>query len=116
MAIQELTSQQDQKQIHESDSLGNYERLCNLVHVDPVEEKIQLDTFRHVNKMAEVSLNERLTAALSVFLEIASADETISEKIDKTLLDHYIGKIDQIIGSQLDAVIHHVKFQEVESA
>jgi type VI secretion system protein ImpC len=116
MAIQELTSQQESKQIHETESLGNYERLCDLVHVDPVEEKIQLDNFRHVNKMAEVSLNERLTAALSVFLDIASADDSISEKIDKTLLDHYIGKIDQIIGSQLDAVLHHEKFQEVESA
>ena len=115
MAIQELTSSQETKQIHE-EPVGNYERLCDLVHVSPIKDKIQIDTYRDVNKMAEVELNERLTAALSVFLDIASADETITEKIDKTLLDQYIGKIDEIIGSQLDAVLHHPKFQEVESA
>ena len=83
MAIQELTSSQETKQIHE-EPVGNYERLCDLVHVSPIKDKIQIDTYRDVNKMAEVELNERLTAALSVFLDIASADETITEKIDKT--------------------------------
>jgi type VI secretion system protein ImpC len=116
MAIQERTSILDDQQVQQAESVGSYERLCDLVHVEPIDKKIQLDLFRHVNKMAEVSLNERLTAALSVFLELASEEETISEKIDKTLLDHYIGKIDEIIGAQLDAVLHHAKFQETESA
>jgi type VI secretion system protein ImpC len=116
MAIQELTSTSEKQQVHQTEPAGNYERLCDLVHVDPIKKQIQLDSFRHVNKMADVQLNERLTAALSVFLDLASEDESISEKIDKTLLDHYIGKIDEIIGDQLDAVLHHPKFQEVESA
>jgi type VI secretion system protein ImpC len=116
MAIQELTSTLEKQQVHQTEPTDNYERLCDLVNVQPVEEEIDLDKFRHINNMAEVSLNERLTAALSVFFNIASEEEAISEKIDKTLLDHYIGKIDDIIGAQLDAVLHHPKFQEVESA
>lgn len=116
MAIQEYTSTADKQEILESGKTGNYERLCDLVHVDPITDRIQLDTFRHVNNMADVSLNERLTAALSVFLDLASEDGSVSEKIDKSLLDHYISKIDEIIGKQLDALLHHEKFQEVESA
>lgn len=116
MAIQESSSTEHGKQIVGNESVGNYEKLCDLVHVNPITDQIDIDSFRHANEMADVSLNRRLTAALSVFLDLASGDAMLSEKIDKTLLDLYIGKIDQIIGLQLDAVLHHPRFQEVESA
>ena len=115
MAIPEMTSTTGKQEVHETEPVSNYQRLCDLVHVEPIKDKIHLDSFRHVHTMAEVKLNQRLTAALSVFLDLASKDK-ISEKIDKTLLDHYIANIDKIIGAQLDTILHHPKFQEVESA
>src|SRR5690606_28177579 len=38
------------------------------------------------------------------------------EKLDKYVIDGLIAGIDQKISQQLDAVLHHPKFQELESA
>ncbi len=37
------------------------------------------------------------------------------EKLDKTLIDHHIAELDFQISRQLDAVMHHQEFQQVES-
>nr|EKP8926045.1 type VI secretion system contractile sheath large subunit [Cronobacter sakazakii] len=37
------------------------------------------------------------------------------EKLDKTLLDHHIAELDRQISRQLDTVMHHPEFQQVES-
>lgn len=116
MAIQEYTSA-EAKKVVEAEPIGSYDRLCQLVNVKPVDTQVDLKSFRHANEMADVDLNQRLTAALRVFLDIAAKDKSfLDKKIDKTLLDHYIGKIDDVIGRQLDAVLHHPKYQEIESA
>ncbi len=36
-------------------------------------------------------------------------------KLDKTLIDHHIAELDFQISRQLDAVMHHQEFQQVES-
>jgi len=92
-----------------------YERLCALVDIEPVREGIRLDTFKDARSMADMPLDRRLTAALQVFLDLASRGDAV-QRIDKTLLDEYIARLDGAISRQLDAVLHHPKFQEVESA
>ncbi|MDX1805049.1 MAG: type VI secretion system contractile sheath large subunit [Alcanivorax sp.] len=94
---------------------GIYERLCGMVDIAPVEERVELKTFHHSDNLAEVPLEKRLTAALQVFLDLASRGDRF-ERIDKTLLDQYIARIDSAISAQLDAVMHHADFQRVESA
>ncbi|MFO6063426.1 type VI secretion system contractile sheath domain-containing protein, partial [Pseudomonas aeruginosa] len=37
------------------------------------------------------------------------------EKLDKTLIDHHIAELDFQISRQLDAVMPHQEFQQVES-
>ncbi len=94
---------------------SRYERLCELVDIEPVREGIRLDTFKDARSMADMPLEKRLTAALQVFLDLASRGDQV-QRIDKTLLDQYIARLDSAISRQLDGVLHHPAFQEVESS
>ena len=58
---------------------------------------------------------ERLTAAMQVFMERIRQSGQRVEKLDKTLIDHHIAELDFQISRQLDAVMHHQEFQQVES-
>ena len=91
-------------------------RLCELVDIQPMQESITLKNFADASRMADISLQERLTAGIQVFLDLTARNNSQIEKIDKGLLDQYIAQIDQTISEQLDAVLHHPSFQSVESS
>ncbi|VAW74696.1 Uncharacterized protein ImpC, partial [hydrothermal vent metagenome] len=93
-----------------------YERLCDLVEIDPVTEHIEIEDFTTLQGMADKSSSERVTAALQVFLDLASAQTSQITKIDKALLDSFIGKIDHQISEQLDEILHHAEYQKIESS
>jgi len=114
MAVQE---QSQNAQASTTEDEGNvYERLCGLVDIEPLQGSVTYDVFSDVSALADTSLNQRLTAALQVFLEVMEENSANVQKIDKALLDNYIAKIDETISSQLDLIMHNEKFQEVESA
>lgn len=115
MAIQEHASA-EQAVVEEQQEGNVYERLCNLVDIKPVTDSVAYDAFSDVAAMADTSLNERLTAALQVFLEVMEDSSLSIDKIDKVLLDQYIAKIDETLSRQLDKIMHHEKFQKIESA
>jgi type VI secretion system protein ImpC len=94
---------------------SKYERLCELADIQPIDDEIELDTFTDSRAMADMPLDKRLTAGLQVFLDLAARGDRI-ERIDKTLLDQHIGQLDDLISEQLDEIMHHPDFQEVESA
>jgi type VI secretion system protein ImpC len=98
------------------DHENSYERLCGLVDIAPLNQTIKLNSFADASLMADISLQERLTAGIQVFLDLATRNNARIERIDKTLLDQYIAQIDQTIGKQLDVILHHPVFQELESA
>ena len=114
MAIQEHASA-EQAVVEEQQEGNVYERLCNMVNINPLTDTVKYDAFSDVKAMADTSLNERLTAALQVFLEVMEENTANVEKIDKVLLDGYIAKIDDTISRQLDKIMHHPRFQEIES-
>ncbi|BCR03019.1 hypothetical protein DESUT3_00880 [Desulfuromonas versatilis] len=93
-----------------------YERLCALVDIQPLAENVELNSFADSGRMAEISPEKRLTAGIRVFIDLATRNRSQIERIDKALLDSYIAQIDGMISAQLDAVLHHEKFQQVESA
>lgn len=93
-----------------------YERLCGIVDMAPVDDKVTIDHFKDSGNMADMASNQRITAALQVFFDIALESGQQIERIDKTLLDEYISRLDQTISAQLDEVLHHEKFQQIESA
>jgi type VI secretion system protein ImpC len=93
---------------------STYESLCDLVDIAPVEEQVAIESFRDAGSLAETNADQRLTAAINVFLEMASDSDVT--RIDKGLLDNYVAKIDSAISQQLDQVLHHEEFQKIESA
>ncbi len=92
-----------------------YERLCNLVEINPVSDPLDYAAFSDLKTMADVSADQRLTAALQVFLDVVSKNDSKFKRIDKALLDSYITRIDETLSRQLDEVLHHPSFQEIES-
>ncbi|NTS77908.1 type VI secretion system contractile sheath large subunit [Catenovulum sp. SM1970] len=112
MNMPELTNVSSKEELKVE--VSTYETLCNLVDIAPIEEQVSLDAFRDANKLAETDADQRLTAAISVFLDMAQ--DTDINRIDKTLLDSYISKIDKVISQQLDLILHHKEFQKIESA
>ena len=92
-----------------------YNRLCGLIDIQPVEKTVEIKKFQTAKGMGEAEQNERITAALQVFLQVAVESGEQIERIDKNLLDQYIAKVDETISQQLDAVLHHESFQKIES-
>lgn len=115
MAIKENLSNKNVT-LEESSEQSSYGRLCNLVDIAPLGESIALNSFSDPARMADISLDKRLTAGIQVFIDLASKNQTSIDRIDKTLLDDYIAQIDSMISAQLDEVLHHEAFQKVESA
>ncbi len=92
-----------------------YESLCGLADVKPFHAPIEIDTFTSAEVLSNADFNERLTAALQVLVELTGDSEEQVEKIDKVFLDGLISKIDDLIASQLDEILHNEAFQELES-
>ena len=76
---------------------------------------MDISSFSDSKRMAESPFDERLTAAISVFLEMAGKSGTAIDRIDRGLLDHYISQIDVTISGQLDEILHDDQFQAIES-
>ncbi|WP_416424658.1 type VI secretion system contractile sheath large subunit [Pseudomonas sp. App30] len=97
------------------ESQSVYGGLFAKINLSPVATLADLEVFQHAEGMAEASPDERVTAAVSVFLELLKQSSRKVERLDKSLLDEHIALLDQQISRQLDAVMHHPDFQRVES-
>ncbi|MBU2862306.1 type VI secretion system contractile sheath large subunit [Reinekea forsetii] len=114
MDMAEVKKAAEAETVEESSSV--YGRLCDLIEIEPVENTIEFKDFKTAKGMGEAPQNERITAALQVFLNVAIESGEKIERIDKNLLDQYIAKIDETISNQLDEVLHHDYFQKIESS
>ena len=92
-----------------------YASLFEKINLNPVAELDAIETFQNTEALSEVSADERVTAAVSVFLEVLKASSRKVERLDKHLLDEHIAALDMQISAQLDAVMHHPAFQSIES-
>ncbi|MDI2091872.1 type VI secretion system contractile sheath large subunit [Commensalibacter oyaizuii] len=93
-----------------------YETLFEKINLKPVNHLKEIDAFENTDVLADVSADERVTAAVSVFMNLLKQSSEKVDRLDKTLLDHHISAIDQQLSKQLDAIMHHPEFQKVESA
>jgi len=98
-----------------SESNGVYAALFNKINLNPIAELGDVESFQHPEALSEASVDERVTAAVSVFLKLLKQSSCKVERLDKVLLDEHIASLDRQISRQLDAVMHHPGFQEVES-
>ncbi|EOV9565593.1 type VI secretion system contractile sheath large subunit, partial [Cronobacter sakazakii] len=94
---------------------GVYASLFEKINLHPVDALDDIDAWQDSQRLADASADERVTAAVRVFLERLKQSGQQVEKLDKTLLDHHIAELDRQISRQLDTVMHHPEFQQVES-
>ncbi|XXN66223.1 type VI secretion system contractile sheath large subunit (plasmid) [Enterobacter ludwigii] len=95
---------------------GVYASLFEKINLNPVSELSDLNVWQDNQAMSDATADERVTAAMQVFLTRLKISGAKVEKLDKNLLDHHIAELDRQISRQLDAVMHHDAFQKVESA
>ena len=98
------------------DAGGVYASLFEKIDLKPVAALGDLDYVQDTAALADVTADQRVTAAVQVFLERLKQSGQTVERLDKTLLDHHIAELDHQISRQLDAVMHNEAFQQVESA
>ncbi|KGT94425.1 hypothetical protein NG99_08925, partial [Erwinia typographi] len=94
---------------------GVYASLFEKINLNPVNVLSDLNVWQDSQTMSDATADERVTAAMQVFLTRLKISGEKVEKLDKNLLDHHIAELDRQISRQLDAVMHHDEFQKVES-
>lgn len=96
----------------ENDSI--YAALCNKINLKPVAEARPLEAFRDNDALSEASADERVARGMDALLNLIAKESKPVDRLDKSLLDFYIGQLDRQIGRQLDAVMHAPEFQALE--
>lgn len=97
------------------ETAGVYNALFAKINLNPVSALGDIDVFQNNEALSETSADERVTAAVRVFLDLLKQSSQKIERLDKTLLDEHIASLDAQISRQLDAILHHPDFQRVES-
>jgi type VI secretion system protein ImpC len=97
------------------ESNGVYGALFSKINLSPVKVLGEIEVFQNTEALSDVSVDERVTAAVSVFLKLIKESSRKVRRLDRTLLDEHIASLDAQISRQLDAVMHHPDFQRVES-
>ncbi|GDX04443.1 type VI secretion system contractile sheath large subunit [Buttiauxella selenatireducens] len=95
---------------------GVYASLFSKINLTPVSALNDLNDYQDTAALADVTADQRVSAAIQVFMARLKESGQTVERLDKTLLDHHIAQLDHQISRQLDAVMHHEAFQKVESA
>ncbi|MFZ1873981.1 MAG: type VI secretion system contractile sheath large subunit [Chania sp.] len=117
MSVNTENTKESQTTVLERPQEGSvYASLFEKINLTPVSALGDLDAYQDNTALSETTADERVTAAVQVFLERLKQSGQKVERLDKTLLDHHIAELDQMISRQLDVVLHHPEFQKVESA
>jgi len=103
----------DGKQAVEAKGLQYIYETMNLSIPD---KEVDISGYKDAETLADSNANERIGAALAFFIESVARSAHSVDKIDKAVLDHHIAEIDRKLSVQLDEIMHHDKFQQMETA
>ncbi|WP_459175891.1 type VI secretion system contractile sheath large subunit [Ewingella americana] len=116
MSVNTENNQESRTTVLERADAGSvYASLFEKINLTPVSSLGDVNVFQDNQAMSDVTTDERVTAAVQVFLERLKQSGQKVERLDKTLLDGHIAMLDEQISRQLDMVMHHPDFQRVES-
>ena len=90
--------------------------ILSKVNLGRPDEGVTIDRFKDVSVVADDERSAMMAAAIKVFVDAVGELDQPVEKIDKHLLDGMIAGIDQKMSGQLDEILHHEKFQQLESS
>jgi type VI secretion system protein ImpC len=90
--------------------------IFSQVEVQAPGEEVEVEEFKDPDALAQKDRGAMVSAALRVFVDaVSDRDESVDE-IDKSLFDSLIASVDEKISEQLDAIMHHEDFQDLESS
>ncbi|MDR0278893.1 MAG: type VI secretion system contractile sheath large subunit [Paucimonas sp.] len=115
MSVEQSSALPDGATVVLENNQGVYTSLFDKINLKPVSVLSDIEVFQHTEALSEVSADERVTAAVNVFLDLIKQSSRKVERLDKSLLDEHIAALDAQISQQLDVVMHHPDFQRVES-
>lgn len=115
MSLEQSGAQSRGTTLLPEENQGVYGALFNKINLSPVKSLGDLEVFQNTEALSEVSADERVTAAVSVFLKLVKQSSHKVQRLNRALLDGHIAALDGQISQQLDAVMHHPDFQRVES-
>lgn len=110
-----VKKEQSATQAVTEDAGSVYQSLFNKINLNTIEKAQDMDKYEDNDVLFESSTNERVTMAVNILLKLIQNAEQKVDKLDKHLLDYHISQIDQKLSQQLDAIMHHPVFQEIES-
>jgi type VI secretion system protein ImpC len=111
-----MAEQQQKEQEKQAQEVHGLEYIYQTMNLSVPEKPIDISEYKNTEVLADSNANERISAALAVFIEsVVSSTQTV-EKIDKAMLDYHISEIDRKLSMQLDEILHHPSFQKMESA
>jgi len=91
------------------------EYIYQTMNIVPPSGTVAISKYRNPQALAESGADERIGAALALFVDSVLAASTSIDKIDKAVLDCQIAEIDRRISLQLDEILHAEPFQRLES-
>ena len=91
------------------------EYIYRTMNIAPPETTVAISKYRNPQALAESKTNERIGAALALFVDSVLESGNTIEKIDKAVLDCQIAELDRRISMQLDEILHAPQFQKLES-
>ncbi|PIT43267.1 type VI secretion system contractile sheath large subunit [Snodgrassella alvi] len=92
-----------------------YESLFDKINLNTVSTAPTFDHYINNTALSESATNERISVAINVFLKMIQDSSQTIDRLDKSLLDFHIAKLDRLISNQLDNILHHPEFQAIES-
>ncbi|AHN28747.1 Uncharacterized protein ImpC [Snodgrassella alvi wkB2] len=91
-----------------------YESLFDKINLNTVSTAPTFDHYTNNTALSESATNERISVAINVFLKMIQDSAQTVDRLDKSLLDFHIAKLDKLISNQLDNILHHPEFQAIE--
>lgn len=92
-----------------------YQSLFDKINLSPVASLKNVDAWQSDEALSDAAPAERVTAAIQVLVSCLADAAQPLERLDKTLLDEQIARLDKQISDQVNEVMHHAEFQKQES-
>jgi type VI secretion system protein ImpC len=90
--------------------------ILEQVEVAVPQAGVDIQDFKDPTSIAEKPKGAMVAAALRVFIDAVAQLEKPVERIDKHLLDGMIASLDSKMSDQLNEILHHENFQQLESS
>lgn len=113
---QEETQEKSAETQVEAEEESVLDSIFSQVDAQTPGEEVEVEEFKDPEAVAEKDRGAMVSAALRVFVDAVSDRDKPIDSIDKYLFDSLISSVDEKISEQLDAIMHHEDFQDLESS